>query len=311
MEIKLKKVFEHDMDLLIMEEFVSSRVFADILLKKVCLPDNYEIHSAVHSLSDSDGESDITLILRYPDKKVAVLIEDKIDAQTMQNQSERYIVRGEKGKVRREYDEYFVILVAPREYHKEHINDKNAAYKYRVEYEELLDYFEKQSDVRSMFKAELVSFAIREKKTGYQVVEDCNVTAFWKTLREFCTRNYPKLEMLGEDKPRGASAVWPEFRTSLRTIKAIYKSQKGCVDLEFPRYGDRTADLQSGIKNLMSDKMEIVPAGKSASVRVFNEKWKVDFSQSFDDCVETINEVLQAVSELCELASKLNYSDLY
>ena len=89
--------------------------------------------------------------------------------------------------------------------------------------------------------------------------------------------------MAGEDAPKGATAVWPEFRTSLGAIKVIYKSNKGYVDLEFPKYGDKVADLLSVIKDRMSNSMQVWKTGKSASVRISNDNWILDFSQSFEN----------------------------
>ena len=111
--IKFKKIYEHDMDLLIIEEFVSDRNFAQIFLDKLQLSDDYTIQKASHSMADADGESDITLILQYPDKRVALLIEYKIDAQTMPEQSERYHKRAQKAISQGEYDCPYVMLVAP------------------------------------------------------------------------------------------------------------------------------------------------------------------------------------------------------
>ena len=309
--IEFKKISEHDMDLLIIEEFISDQKFARIFLDKLQLPDDYVVHKVFHSLSDSDGESDITLILQYPNKKVALLIEDKIDAQTMPGQSERYHKRAQKAKLRGEYDSYYVVLVAPEDYHQEHINDSNADYEYRVCYEELREYLCRQNTMRAEFKVSVIDCALREKKAGYQVQEVPAVTAFWTKLRQFCKENYPQLSMVGEDAPKGASASWPEFRTSLGTIKVIYKSQKGYVDLEFPKYGENVADLMSKVKDKLGVTMQIWKTGKSASVRIANDRWKLDFSQDFDQYLEVVREILDAVSNLCEFASLLNYSDLY
>ena len=104
--IEFKRIYEHDMDLLIIEEFISDRNFARIFLDKLQLSNDYVVCKAIHSLADADGESDITLILQYPDKKVGLLIEDKIDAQTMPEQSERYHKRAQKAISRGEYDCY-------------------------------------------------------------------------------------------------------------------------------------------------------------------------------------------------------------
>ena len=48
-------------------------------------------------MDQEDGESDITVILSNEINKIALLIEDKIDAHAMPMQPERYIKRGKKG----------------------------------------------------------------------------------------------------------------------------------------------------------------------------------------------------------------------
>lgn len=309
--VEFKKIFEHDMDLLILEEFISDRGFARLFLEKLQLTDNYTVLKASHSLADADGESDITFVLQYPNEKIALLIEDKIDAQTMPAQSERYHRRAQKAIARGEYDRYFVMLAAPEEYHKEHENDSNALYEHRICYEELREYLIKQPHLRAAFKVEMIDCALREKKAGYQVQEVPAVTEFWMRLRQFCKENYPQLRMVGENAPKGSAASWPEFRTTLGTIKVIYKSQKGYVDLEFPKYGDRVADLYAVLKDRMAPEMNIWKTGKSASVRIAKESWIIDFTQNFDRYKNEIAEVLQSVSVLCDFAKKINYTELY
>ena len=309
--IEFKKIYEHNMDLLIIEEFISDRNFAQIFLDKLQLPDNYTICKVSHSQADSDGESDITLILQYPSQKIALLIEDKIDAQTMPEQSERYHKRAKNAISRGEYDGYYVLLAAPADYHQEHQTDRNAAYEHRVCYEELREYFSQQNHMRAAFKLAVIDCALKEKKAGYQVQEVPAITLFWRNLRQFCQENYPYLNIKGEDAPKGPTAVWPEFRTSIPNLKVVYKSQKGYVDLEFPKYGDNVGALRLKIKDHMTPAMQIWKTGKSASVRLCNDSWKLDFSQDFYMYTDVVHEVLQAVSHLCQLASMLNPSEFY
>lgn len=309
--ISLKKIYEHDIDLLILEEFVADKQFAKLFLDKAGLDLNYTLISASHSLSDADGESDVTFILQYPNKKVALLIEDKIDAVTMPDQSARYHQRAQKAEAKGTYDTHITMLVAPAAYIEEHKNDPNAAYSHKIKYEELRDHFSAHDNPRATFKAEVIDFAVREKKAGYQVQENKAVTDFWRQLRQFCKENYPNLHMIGEESPKGPSAVWPEFYTPLRTVKVIYKSQKGCVDLEFPKYGTRTGDLRTIVTAKRNNPPLIIQTGQSAVVRLSDERWKLSFTQNFDTCRPILSDVLQAVSHLCELASELNYGDLY
>lgn len=309
--VEFRKIYEHDIDLLVMEEFLCDPGFVQIFLEKVGLGTDCTVIKAAHSLSDSDGESDLTFVLQYPGKKIAILVEDKIDAQTMPEQSERYHRRAEKAKERGEYDKHFVFLVAPEDYRNEHINDANANYEHWVSYEELGTYLRSRGDIRAEFKAAMFDFAVREKKTGYQVQEVETVTEFWRQLRQYCKMNFPELEMVGEDGPKGAAAVWPEFRTSLKNVKVFYKSQRGMVDLEFPGYGERKADLDKILRGRLSESMRTRVTGKSASVRIEDERWKLDFTQRFEKYEVVIDEVFRAVSELCSLAEQFNYCDLY
>ena len=309
--IELKKVYERDMDMLIIEEFLADRGFARVFLDKVQLGDDYFVHTAAHSVADADGESDITLVLQYPDKKIALMIENKIDAPTMPDQSARYRKRCQNGVQRGEYDEYRVVLAAPLDYHTEHTCDKNAEYDYRVSYEEIREYLSGQHGMHAVFKVAMIDSALAKKKAGYQVQPVPEVTAFWGKLRQFCRENYPQLAMMGEDSPKGASARWPEFRTALPNVKVIYKSQQGYVDLEFAQYGDRIADLLAVIGDKKAENMQILPTGKSASVRLAKDEWKIDFMQEFEKYKSIIDEVMQAVLELCKLASMINYVELY
>ena len=139
MKIDLHDVREQDMDMFIIEEFICNEKFRYLFYdqENIKLNHNFTVIEAYRSLSDENGESDVTFILSDGKTKVAILIEDKIDAPTMSQQSERYIIRAEKGINDGRYDEYYIFLVCPGEYWIEHEKDKNANYKYRVFYEEI------------------------------------------------------------------------------------------------------------------------------------------------------------------------------
>ena len=114
MNIKIDTTLERDIDLLILEEFISNPEFASIFLKAVGISDAYTIGTAIHSKMDAElGESDIVFVLNINGKRHALHIEDKIDAPTMSKQSERYYIRGNDGKKRGEYEKFYVFLVCP------------------------------------------------------------------------------------------------------------------------------------------------------------------------------------------------------
>ena len=82
MKIELEKVFERDIDLLMINKFINDKNLVDLFCSKVNLS-NYSVTNVQHSIMDENGESDITIILTYNNSKVAFLIEDKIIAKNL------------------------------------------------------------------------------------------------------------------------------------------------------------------------------------------------------------------------------------
>ena len=316
MKIDLLDVSEQDMDMLIIEEFICNESFRHLFYdqEKIKLNHNFAVCEAYRSLSDADGESDITFILSDGKTKVAILIEDKIDAPTMSQQSERYIIRAEKGIANGRYDKYYVFLVCPKDYWIEHVEDKNANYEFRIFYEEIQKLYSEQNDTRSIYKYQVIQTAIETKKKGYQVVENTAITQFWKELRPYCEAHYRKLTLFGKDTVKGSGSYWMEFPTSLKKVKIIYKSNKGQVDLQFSGYGDKIGNLTNILKNKeikLDEDMSIEKAQGSAAIRIKKPEWAISFEQPFDNVRDIIDDVLKTVVRLKEFAEQFNETDLY
>ena len=63
MKIRLDTTLERDIDLLIIEEFITDETFAKIFLDSVGIGSSYVIDEAIHSKTDANlGESDIVFI---------------------------------------------------------------------------------------------------------------------------------------------------------------------------------------------------------------------------------------------------------
>ena len=320
MIINFKDISERDMDILIMEEFICNEAFRDLFYGQegINLSSNFAVCEAYKSLSDNDGESDITFIVSDGKARVAILIEDKIDAPTMNEQSKRYVTRAEKGIVNGKYDEYYIFLVCPSKYWEKHEKDKNAQYKYKVFYEDIRDLYVSGHTPREIYKCQMIQTAINAQKNGYQVIENEDVTRFWKDLREFCAKN--RVIMLGGDTAKGSEACWPEFQTSLKNVKIVYKSNKGYVDLQFAGYGDKIGSLREILIQKLGDNFEgkldrkelsLERAEKSAVVRISNPEWNISFITQFANVEHHIKNVLNIVKEFTNYAERLNYIDLY
>ena len=131
---KFSDVLERNMDLLFLEEFVSSPEFLEIFISKINITKAQVLeieHSKVHS---EFGESDMTVIIETNGKRHGLLIEDKIDAIAMPEQYDRYVIRGNIGIENGDYESFDVFIVAPKKY----LNENNEAQKYpnKVTYEE-------------------------------------------------------------------------------------------------------------------------------------------------------------------------------
>ena len=118
MELIFEKVLERDIDLLMINKFVTDKNILELFLKKIN-KQGYKVFNIQHSLMDQkDGESDITVIVEKDNHKIGLLIEDKIDAIAMPNQRNRYNARGRKGIDNNQYDDFFVFMIAPNDYLK-------------------------------------------------------------------------------------------------------------------------------------------------------------------------------------------------
>lgn len=165
---------------------------------------NYQVCKCLHSFSDENGESDITIILENDNRKIELLIEDKINAKAMPKQYERYILRAEKQKHEGLFDNYYIFIVAPKSYIDSNMEAKK--YDNKISYEEMLDYI--SGDV---YGESLIKKAVEEKKKGYEVVENKLVTLFWEKYYEIVENKFGDLELTRYEGARGSDVNWPIF----------------------------------------------------------------------------------------------------
>ena len=306
-KVYFSDVSEHDMDMLIMEELVSSDDFLRLFTDLVAIPDAYVL-SAYSSKTDPFlGESDITIIVESHGEKIGLLIEDKIDAIAMPEQASRYSLRGEKGVAAGDYERFFVFIAAPERYLSG--NEEAQKYPNKVKYETFLSYFEQFNDPRSVFKAQQIIQAIDKQKRGYQVEVDDAVTDFWMKYSLFQTAHYPETILLYNGEKKGANARWPRFNTIINGLYMYHKTESGFVDLTF----DGCADKISDIEELFSDTIEdyvrrgytVQKTGKAAAIRLLVPV--LDLHSRFEDQVEKVDACLKAVKELSDVAAQFDY----
>lgn len=94
--INFAPIRDRDVDIVIMHEFYTNPRFAELFLRQVGI-NNCDIISISHSVMDAAlGESDIEVIVNADGKRIALLTENKINAEQQPMQYERYVMRGDK-----------------------------------------------------------------------------------------------------------------------------------------------------------------------------------------------------------------------
>ena len=297
MEFIIEKVCERDIDLYIINKFINDSKFKELFLKKINCQ-NYQVCKCLHSFSDENGESDITIILENDNRKIGLLIEDKINAIAMQKQYERYILRAEKQKHEGLFDDYYIFIIAPKSY----IDSNTEAKKYdnKISYEEILDYI--SGDV---YGESLIREAIEKKKKGYEVVENKAVTLFWEKYYEMVENKFSDLKLNKIEGPRGSDANWPIFHTPIKKIKLLHKADRGYVDLTFRRVSQYYSEVYDIVKNVLKENMKLEQTEKSLAIRI--DVPEIDFQKDFKEQEENVIKCLEVVRELQEFMKKIDY----
>lgn len=293
--ITLDTVLERDMDLLIIEEFIANKDFAGLFLDATKIDRNSEIVSIQRSLRYQMGESDIVVVLKTPQgKNVGLHIEDKVNAEAQQEQYDRYEERASLLAKTLDYSEYKVCITAPEYYLR--TNEEARKYPAAIPYERLRDYFDQRDDLRSKYKLALLHCALGKKDITIAVPNEA-VTSFWNEFERIAMLK--GLQMKASSDQHGKESKFIRFKTLLSKVYVIYKARHGHVDLQFPNMAGKLVIP----REMLSNDMVICDAGKSASVRIGNPKWVLNLEDSLENNKEIVDEILNSVERLVELAN--------
>lgn len=293
MKINFESATERDMDLLFMQKFACDRKFLNIFLKEIGYDEaDVSIDTISHSVSTEDGESDI--VVTFVDKcgrKIALLIEDKINAPAMDNQALRYGRRGDKAKKRGEYDEYHIFIVAPQKYLSGNTEAQN--YPHKISYEEI------QKGLTEPYDTALLAKALDVSKHGYVTIYNKQVTDFWDKIYDFAEMYYPGIFKIQGKKGltrSGDPGQWITISCNNQFGLQI-KSDRGYVDLEIRGYADKFEQFSKDNKDLIeANRLYVRTASKSLAIRRYVEC--IDFTQPFDTQVEALRIAFDAAEEL-------------
>ena len=303
----LEAVVERDIDLLLIEELNVDSNFRSWFYGLVWGTGNHDLTflGAWHSLTHPDyGESDVVVLVEEEeDHKLAILIEDKIDAITQPNQAGRYRLRGDAGIENEWWHQYRTCIVAPQAFLDS--NAEATLYDVRVSYESVKQWFiEKPTAHRAKYKARLIEEAIEQNRRGYRGVPHGGVTQFWFEYWQLATEEFSGLQMKNPGvKPAGAD--WARFNPiELKNASVIlHKLEDGAVDLTILRVGADIERLKRLNKSLLVDGVSMLTTGESAAIRIV-----VPQLNRFDEFAPQLDKArsgLLAVSKLIELSHQI------
>ena len=312
MNITFDEIAERDIDLLVMDLFSKSASILSAFCKEasITLSNAIDIISIEHSYMDITGESDITLIVKDEDKKVGILIENKIAAEPQPDQKRRYYLRGDNGVNEGKYDSFFVVLIAPEEYCKSDAQN----YERKVSYEKLIDIVKESNISDKTFCVAMFERAIykKEREHGYTMVPDDEATDFingyircWKE-NGFDVRATMSSK---EGKKHPTSGGWIEYSIpGLKGLSITHKTDRGCVDLTFNKCKGMTVEIHELLKETIEDieKYEVEDlTGASAAIR--RRCKEMNPKKCFDGQEKEALEGMRLVIELSDLAKKLDW----
>jgi hypothetical protein len=269
---KLEAISERDIDLLLIEEFESEGGFLEWFIGMTARWPAGDLTAcgAWHSVSNEHGESDVVVIADEPGgRRLALLIENKIDAPPQPEQAQRYERRGELGVEAGDWHQFKTCIVAPKRYLDAAANA--GGYQTSVSYEDVADWMKGRlpDGRRFQFKRHLIESAIEQQRRGYSPKLDAIVTRFFNDYWELAESLFAELNLCNSG-PRPSGSTWAEFRPpGLPKGRSImHKAPEGYVDLQLAGYGDRVAELSERNPLLLGGGMAFVRATKSAALRI-------------------------------------------
>lgn len=262
-DAKIECVLERDTDLLFLEEWCVNVEFAQWVLEQFEIFEKFFRFDGYHSVTDPQyGESDLLLVAENDSNKIAMLLENKVDAIAQERQAERYFLRAEKIKQELEISHVAVGIIAPNDYLRNNQEANN--YPVRVSYESVAEWFAAKTDTRSKYRAAVIKAAIEKERRGYRPIKNEQVSNFWHDYWEYLKKNVPEAAMK-EPGIVPAKSDWPHIKFAWfpKRWKLVHKLSSGVLDLETKM----TVEEAREFENSAPEDFFVVSTGKSFSIR--------------------------------------------
>lgn len=301
----VERKYERDIDILLAEEFSVSPAFLKWFLGQTRFAEHNDasIHDVFVSQSDTSGESDLVAIFEIANgTRLALHIENKIDAPFMPQQRERYDKRAATGVERGDYNEYEVILCAPKQYRE--TSTTAGSFATYISYEEIAAAIRNCDDSpRGKYRATFIETAAKRNANNWKRQDDEATNAFWNAAYEIGAREFPILEMKPLSLTKGSS--WITFRprdfpTHPVPVHIALKGFHGNVDLTFSR---TTAYMMAEkMASIIQADMTIHQTSSSSALRIKIDP--IDVEGSIEDGMPNIRKAFEAAERLIRFYRK-------
>ena len=205
----IDSVVEREIDLLLLMALHSSAGFRDFVAGKAAGCGGLAFVDAWRGVADQAGESDLCVLFKDGDgRRLAVLIEDKIDAAFQPDQAGRYRKRGVLGVGIGHWDRFVTCLCAPESYAAPLAD--GGAWDAVLTYEEIEARLADSSDSFAPFVRLALARAIDKQRSG-AFAPNAAATAFWREYKRFQRNDFPNLSMTSVGEVQSINEPWPRF----------------------------------------------------------------------------------------------------
>ncbi len=297
----IDSIEERELDLLLLAGIHSSVRLRCFLAERIASLQDADFVGAWRGVCADGGESDLLMLIRTTDgRRIALMMEDKINALFQPRQAERYRDRGEAGIKDGLWDSYRTCLCAPEAY--------GAPYASSPDWDAVIfleDIEAALADAEAGVEL-LVRDAARRACGKYdnpRTPPHPEATAFWKRYASLCASEFPDLRMSELAATQSHNDPWVRFARSLLPpdILLEHKAWLGRVDLTFK--GLKPDVLRARIGPLLPPGVDIFPAGGSAAVRFTTPV--VNSKEPFEPQIANVRAALSGVRAIIALWPKL------
>jgi hypothetical protein len=271
--LPVEAIQERDIDLILLEELSTDITFAEWFVCELQLPILTSLNGTWKSMSQIGlGETDILFSYVSDQKKIFLLIENKLDAIFQNEQFDRYEKRAQQHLKKGECDEAYTVLFAPQKYCETQNDFDNF-----ITYESVANRLEFTGSKRNIFKSSLLKIAIEKLRRGYRPINSPTVHKFWQDYYHFKQKEFPSLYM---KKPGIVphNSDWPMlFDSRLKGVTFLHKLRQGNVDATFYGFSE---EMEYKVKQNLPTGAKLQKHNKSFSIRIFSGK--IDRTKDFE-----------------------------